>query len=114
MSWLGVKALFGSALEVLKRVPSWVWAVAGVLLLVWLAYTRGVDHENDRWVAKLEAEAAQAKIEAAEARASADAKAQERANEFQAQQEQLEEVIEDARDTGSNPLDALLGSMPAD
>lgn len=62
-------------------------------------------------IERLEEAQAKAEAKAAVARSKADKAAQHRAEEFEAQQDLLEKVIDDAQDNGGNALDSLFGGL---
>lgn len=97
--------------DFLRGVPWQVWAGIVVLLVVGLAYCQGVDAGEQKIMRQLEVAEREAKERAENAEAVATEEAQERAEGFRAQQETLKEVMENAEATGTNPLDALLGSL---
>lgn len=96
----------------LSRVPWWAYVAALVLITALGSYYSGRKDERAHWVAKMEAAEAQARENAELARQVADERLKQEAEEFEAQQDILREVIEDAEETSTNPLDALFGSMP--
>lgn len=105
----------GKALSMLGRIPWQVYAAIALILAVSLSYCHGKGvgerEEKAEWIAKLEKAEADAEARAKEAAQSADEQQQERADEFEAQQDALNEVIDNAESTGTNPLDAMLGSL---
>ena len=100
-----------NALTFLRGVP---WQVYAGVALVLCSYMYGCERYNagrERVLVELRRAEAEARAKAAEARRVADAEALERAEEFDEQQETLEQVIENAEGSSSNPLDALFGGL---
>lgn len=105
MTWLVAIRTF------LGRIPSWAWVAVAAVAVVLFAYHKGASDKDDEWQARLEKAANQQAIKAAEARASADAEAAHRAEEHEAQQAELEGLIDEATRTDSNALDLLLDGL---
>jgi hypothetical protein len=95
----------------LKSIPWQVWAGIALLTAFWWWGEHREAQGRDAILERLRAAEAQAEIKAERAANSADTKERDRAADFEAEQATLNKVIEDAKATDSNPLDALLGSM---
>lgn len=106
-----ITSFFAPFWALIGRVPKEIWyAIALVLALLFYGnwqYDRGKQVVLDR----LAAEAAETAKKAAEARLIADDKAGARADEFEAQQEKLKKVIDDAQTSDSNALDGLFSGL---
>lgn len=100
------------ALNVLRSIPREVWLIAAAVLALWLwgnhREASGRAEERAEWIAKLEQAEAEAKARAERAARAADEQERERAAEFEAEQESLREIIDEAESTGANPLDSLV------
>jgi Flp pilus assembly protein TadB len=98
----------------LKAIP---WPIYAAIALVAAFFFWGdYQHERGRDVVltELRKAEAQAKAKRRAAIIESDAKAKDRAKEFGAQQDILQETIENAQETDSNPLDALFGELRRD
>ena len=92
------------------------WQIAaGVLALLvashTLAYCEGRSHANAKWEAKLLQAQFKAEANATEARQQADGIKRDEAEKFEAQQDVLKQVIDDAKANDSNALDGLLSGL---
>ncbi len=96
----------------LGGIPWQLWVVAALLALLPITYCKGKSDGKQAIIARLEKAEVKAKEKAKIAATNADAKQTDATEKFEAQQEALGKVIKDAKATDSNPLDALLGSMP--
>lgn len=105
----------GRALAFLGKVPWQIWAGLALILAVGLSYCQGhrtgYNKADAEWTERLEKAEREAKAKAVAAERSADEQQQERATEFEAEQEALREIIDESESTGGNPLDSLLGGL---
>ena len=92
---------------ILGKVPWQIWVAAALIVSHGGAYCSGKSVGKQVIIERLEKAEAKAKADAVKAAASADGKQQERATDFQKEQEALGKAIEDARAAGDNPLDAV-------
>ena len=93
----------------LSRVPWQAYALIGAgVFIFWLADNR-FDAGRESVLSDLREKQAAAARKAEAAQTIATEKALERSEEFQAQQEVLQDAIEQAEATDSNPLDAIIG-----
>jgi hypothetical protein len=95
----------------LKGVPREVWYIILALVVVLGAYHKGSSDKDNEWEARMEKAADQARIDSIDAAVSADEGAAVREEKFDAQEKALVEIIEDAKASGNNPLDALFGGL---
>lgn len=91
----------------LKGLPWQVYVIAGLLALNPISYCKGKSDGKQVILERLEKAEAEAKDKAAKARVQADEKAEEREQKFEAQQEALGDIIDEAEKNETNALDGL-------
>ena len=95
----------------LKGIPWPVYAAIALVLAFWLYGNHQYAAGKQVVIERLEKAEAKAQADAVKAAQSADVKQQERAVEFEAQQETLEKVIDESERDGKNAIDALFGAL---
>jgi hypothetical protein len=104
---LAIKAALGKVWEFLKIVPREIWYALAVFAAWWVLSSHYIGVGEDRILDQLRQAEADAEKKAAIARAEADEKSEERAKEFEQEQEILKEKIDEAERTGGNALDSI-------
>lgn len=90
-----------------KGVPWQAYAAAALILAIGLSYYTGRKHENARWLQRLEIAEQRAIDDGLKAIVKADEIGAKEAQEFEAQQEVLRDIIKEAQANDENSLDAL-------
>lgn len=96
-----------------KAIPWQIYIGIAAIFVIWGAYAKGASDKNKEWIVTLEQAQKDAQIQSAEAAAKADTKQANDTQEFEAQQSELQKVIDDAKENNDNPLDAFFSSLSA-
>lgn len=108
---IAIKTAFGKAGDFLKAIPWQIWIGVAAIFVIWAAYAKGASDKNKEWIYKLEKAESADKAKSTEAATKADTKQADDKQEFEAQQSELEKVIDDAKANNDNPLDDIFGSL---
>lgn len=110
---IAIKAALGKAGGFLKTIPWQIWIGIAAIFVIWGAYAKGASDKNKEWIVTLEQAQKDAQIQSAEAATKADTKQANDKQKFEAQQSELQKVIDDAKKNNDNPLDAFFSSLSA-
>lgn len=96
----------------LSKLPWQVWFAVAVFALLPLSYCKGKHDGKQVIIERLERAEVKAKAAAVKAASKADTKQESAQAAFDIEQQIIRKEIEDAKVSGSNPLDALFNSLP--
>jgi len=102
---------FMAAKTFLGKVPREVWYALAALAAWWWFSSHYIEQGRQEVLSELREKAAEAEKKAQAAKKKADENATERAETFEAQQEVLNDAIEEAEKTGGNALDGLFTGL---